>query len=237
MSDDKIIVSMDEVERATPVPGSTPPPVFTPGYEPPAVQPEPPRKRTGLFIGLAVAVFAVLVLTGIGIAAVVTANGGGKGQIKQTPPQTDARLIEEAIEYDHRVSEETIGRKARVDGVNAECDEDARARREYVSRMRQFLLSNSNLPADFRSILFEHISAHNRFADILASHPLLPNDYVESFGIGFLNYFLGKGVDGGAGEMNQWVNEGKIAAREISETWDAVLQCAIKYGAQIDQEE
>lgn len=237
MSDDKITVSMDEADRATPVPGSTPPPVFTPGYEPPATRPERPRKRTGLFIGIAVAVFAFLVLAGIGIAAVVMSNGGGKGQIDQPSPRTDARLIEEAIEYDHRVSEETIGRKAMVDGVNAECDEDARARREYVSRMRQFLLSNSNLPDDFRAILFEHISAHNRFADILASHPLLPNDYIEGFGIGFINFFLGKGVDGGAGEMNQWVNECKTAAREISETWDAVLQCAIKYGAQIDQEE
>ena len=82
MSDDKITISMDEVSRATPVPGATVPPTFTSGYVPPESDPDMKPKRTGLFVGIGVAVIALLCITGIGVMAIV---GGGNGSTKIFP--------------------------------------------------------------------------------------------------------------------------------------------------------
>ena len=75
MSDDKITISLDEVSRATPVPGTTPPPMFTSGYVPPESDQDVKPKRTGLFIGIGIAVVALLCITGVGIMASI--DGGG----------------------------------------------------------------------------------------------------------------------------------------------------------------
>jgi len=71
MRDDKITISMDEVNHATPVPGSTPPPIFTSGYVPPESDQDAKPKRTGLFVGIGIASVALLCTTGIGIMAIV----------------------------------------------------------------------------------------------------------------------------------------------------------------------
>ena len=147
-----------------------------------------------------------------------------------------AQQIEEAIAYAYQVYQETIGQIKSVDGLNAQCEEEAKERRTYTARMRSYLLSNSALPADFRALLLEHVSAHNKCAQMLATHPLLPNNVGESIGLGVLNALRGK-LDGGAGEIEQWGKKTHEAYRDISETWDAVLQCAIMYGAQIKQDE
>ena len=69
MSDDKIIISPDEVNHATPVPGATVPPTFTSGYIPPESDQETKPKRTGLFISIGIAAVALLCITVIGVMA------------------------------------------------------------------------------------------------------------------------------------------------------------------------
>ena len=81
MSDDKITISMDEVNHATPVPGSTPPPIFTSGYVPPEADQETKPKRTGLFICIGIAAVALLCITVIGVMAVVSPDGKGPNPI------------------------------------------------------------------------------------------------------------------------------------------------------------
>ena len=192
-------------------------------------------------IGALIILVVLVILTGMAIRSCCLgdskANKDSTLQTAEHSAKTPAERIEEALAYDHQVFQESYEHMAAVEGVNAACNELARVRKEYVSKMQSFVLANANLPADFRAILFEHISAHNRFANVMAAHPLLPNDSIEGFGIGALNFWFGKGLDGGAGELQQWVNDAKTADNNISETWDAVLQCAIKYGAQIKTEE
>lgn len=76
MSDDKITISMDEVNHATPVPGSTPPPIFTSGYVPPESDQDAKPKRTGLFVGIGIAAVGLLCITGIGVMAIVGGDNG-----------------------------------------------------------------------------------------------------------------------------------------------------------------
>ena len=80
MSDDKITISMDEVNHATPVPSSTPPSIFTSDYVPPEADQEPKPKRTGLFIGICIASVALLCITGIGIMAIVGDKASGQNK-------------------------------------------------------------------------------------------------------------------------------------------------------------
>ncbi len=77
MSDDKITISMDEVNHATPVPGSTPPPIFTSGYVPPESDQETKPKRTGLLVGICVAAIALLCITVIGVMTLVGGTDSG----------------------------------------------------------------------------------------------------------------------------------------------------------------
>lgn len=76
MSDDKITISMDEVNHATPVPGLTPPPIFTSGYVPPESDQDAKPKRTGLFVGIGIAAVGLLCITGIGVMAIVGGDNG-----------------------------------------------------------------------------------------------------------------------------------------------------------------
>ena len=73
MSDEKITISIDEINHATPVPGTAGPPIFTSGYVPPEVDREAPPRRAGLFVGIGVAVVALLCIACIGIVAIVGA--------------------------------------------------------------------------------------------------------------------------------------------------------------------
>ena len=75
MSEDKITISMDEVNRATPVPGTAVPPIFTSGYVPPESDQDAKPKRTGLFVGIGIAAVALLCITGIGVMAFVGEKG------------------------------------------------------------------------------------------------------------------------------------------------------------------
>ena len=85
MNDDKITISMDEVNRATPVPGSTPPPIFTSGYVPPESDQDAKPKRTGLFVGIGVAAVAVICITVIGVMALVIPGGEGPNHGDEGP--------------------------------------------------------------------------------------------------------------------------------------------------------
>ena len=76
MSDDKITISMDEVNRANPVPGAPPSPFFTPSYEPPESGEEAGPRRIGLFIGLGIAAMALLCITIIGGIAFIGGRDG-----------------------------------------------------------------------------------------------------------------------------------------------------------------
>lgn len=90
MSDEKITISMDEVNHATPVPGATPPPIFTSGYVPPESDQDVTPKRTGLFIGIGIAAVALLCITGIGIMAIIDRGGSqnrGGSQIRIFPQE------------------------------------------------------------------------------------------------------------------------------------------------------
>ena len=78
MSGDKITISLDEVNRATPVPGSTPPPILTSGYVPPESDQEGKPSRTGLFIGIGIAAVGLLCITGIGVMAIVGGDNGSE---------------------------------------------------------------------------------------------------------------------------------------------------------------
>lgn len=92
MSDDKITISMDDVNRATPVPGTTLPPVYTSGYVPPESDSVVKPKRTGLFVGIGIAVVALLCITGIGIMAINRGPGG-----EPRPPRTVSDYKAEVI--------------------------------------------------------------------------------------------------------------------------------------------
>ncbi len=71
MSDEKITISMDEVNQATPVPGATMPPTAYSGYVPPESDQDVKPKRIGLFVGIGIAVMALLCITCIGVMAIV----------------------------------------------------------------------------------------------------------------------------------------------------------------------
>ena len=88
MSDDKITISMDEVNHATPVPGTAVPPIFTSGYVPSESDQESRPKRTGLFVGICVAAIALVCITVIGVIAVV-----GKGH-ERTVAEYRAAVIQ-----------------------------------------------------------------------------------------------------------------------------------------------
>lgn len=96
MSSDKITISMDDVNQATPVPGSTSTPFFTPGYAPPTYEPAAKPKRTGLYIGVGVAIIALLCLAGIGIAAAVSGQDG-KGPVRVFHEKTVSDFRDETI--------------------------------------------------------------------------------------------------------------------------------------------
>ena len=82
MDNDKITISMDEVNHATPVSGTTPPPIFTSGYVPPESYQEETPRRIGLYVGIGIAVVALLCISGVGIMALVGAGSdGGNGII------------------------------------------------------------------------------------------------------------------------------------------------------------
>lgn len=76
MSEDKITISMDEVNNATPVPGTAEPQDFTSGYVPLESEQETKPKRTGLFIGIGIAVVAFLCIASVGIVAFLGGDGG-----------------------------------------------------------------------------------------------------------------------------------------------------------------
>lgn len=92
MNDEKITISMDEVERATPVPGTPPPPIISPGYTSPESESAGKPKRTGLRVGIGIAVVAVLCLAGIGIAAGVMARNGDKSSNQD---RTSVRTVDD----------------------------------------------------------------------------------------------------------------------------------------------
>lgn len=71
MSEEKITISMEEVNHATPVPGTAVPPNLTSGYVPLESELEIKPKRTGLFVGIGIAAVALLCIAGIGIMALV----------------------------------------------------------------------------------------------------------------------------------------------------------------------
>ena len=71
MNNDKITVTSADVEAATPVPGTTVPPIFgTPpsGYVTPESDREVKPKRTGLFVGIGIAALALLCIVVIGVS-------------------------------------------------------------------------------------------------------------------------------------------------------------------------
>ena len=77
MSDEKITISMDEVNHATPVPGTTVPPNFTSEYVPPETNREIKPNRIGLFVGIGIAAVAFLCAACIGIVAFIGDLGIG----------------------------------------------------------------------------------------------------------------------------------------------------------------
>lgn len=108
MSDDKITISMDEVNHATPVPGSTPPPIFTSGYVPSETDQEQKPKRTGLFIGIGIAAVAVLCITVIGAMAFVDGRTGDDDPTKsrENPPSNERTISDYRAEAIRDVEEE-----------------------------------------------------------------------------------------------------------------------------------
>ena len=88
MSDEKITISEEEVNHAIPVPGSTPPQSFTSGYVPPESDHDVEPRRTGLFVGIGIAVIALLCIIGIGVMAFVDRGfGWGDRQIRIFPQE------------------------------------------------------------------------------------------------------------------------------------------------------
>lgn len=80
MSDEKITISMDEVERARPVPGGAPPPCVASDDVPQEVDREEKPRRIGLYVGIGIAVVALLCLSAVGVMAFIGARGqGGEG--------------------------------------------------------------------------------------------------------------------------------------------------------------
>lgn len=78
MISDKITISMDEVNEATPVPG-TPPIGFNCSYAPPESDTEEKLKRTGLLIGVCVAAVALLCISAVGVMAIIGPLNGING--------------------------------------------------------------------------------------------------------------------------------------------------------------
>lgn len=79
MAGDKITISMDDVNSATPVPGPAVAPVFTPGYVPPESDHDSMPNRTGLFVGIGIAAVALCCIIGIGIKAFIWDEGPSEG--------------------------------------------------------------------------------------------------------------------------------------------------------------
>ena len=152
---------------------------------------------------------------------------------------TPAQRIEEVLSFGHVVLKEAYSFESNIgsDNLNRYTDLAAVAEKQYVESMYRHL-STIPLPEDIQYLFLQHISAHNRYADKLRDHPRFPNGsgFWDIAEVAFGNWLMGK-MDGGGGEMMSWDNERKRLEADISETWDAVLQCAIKYGAQIKTEE
>ena len=92
MNNDKITVTDAEVKEATPVPGTAVPPIFgTPpsGYVTPESDQGVKPKRIGLFIGIGIAVIALLCITGIGVMAIVGGNNGSGQDLPKIFPSKE----------------------------------------------------------------------------------------------------------------------------------------------------
>lgn len=120
MNDDKITISMDEVNNATPVPGSTPPPIFTSGYVPPESDQEGKPRRMGLFIGIGIAAVAVLCITVIGVMAFVGEEGVGDPiKTSQTKERTVSDYRSEVMrDINVELSKPDSKLKKRIEGAH-----------------------------------------------------------------------------------------------------------------------
>ncbi len=118
MDNDKITISMDEVNRADPVPGSSPSDPFSPPPEPVP----PKRNRSGLFIGLGIAVG--LVLCGIIVAAAIIWQKGRVGDDGPTVVEHKVRTIDDVRaelkrDLEQELSSSSLGQKLKKRIENA----------------------------------------------------------------------------------------------------------------------
>lgn len=93
MNDEKITISMDDVNQATPIPGSAPSSTPSPTFTPPYSAEFQKRNRSGLFIGIGIAVGLLLCGTVIGLA-ILKSSGRGEGE-HDPPPVRHVRTVED----------------------------------------------------------------------------------------------------------------------------------------------
>lgn len=117
MSDDKISISMDEVNRATPVPGAAPQTTAIPGCVPPESSRADKPDRTGLFVGLGIAAVALISILAIGVAAIITDG------ISRTREKTVADYRVETIkEVEEELAKPGSALKKRIEAAHMTVD-------------------------------------------------------------------------------------------------------------------
>lgn len=123
MSDDKISISMDEVNRATPVPGAAPQTTAIPGCVPPESSRTDKPDRTGLFVGLGIAAVALISILAIGVAAFTGSGGKPIGGISWPREKTVADYRAETIkEVEEELAKPGSALKKRIEAAHMTVD-------------------------------------------------------------------------------------------------------------------
>ena len=162
-------------------------------------------------------------------AIVILCLAGGLAQSCGSRAST-ARRIEQALAYDIETGDrfevgELDESDLKLDNIVESLVKLARSERKYVSAMQAYL-STAKLPADFRDLFLNHVSAHQELARVEET-------------LGYEMHAHGA-PDNPDYELSTIVKQGLVklsaANQSVSDSYGLLKHRAIQYGAKIPEE-